>query len=102
MLFKASGFHINYLAKVPEVKDTVHKHSLLHHLCVTINELYTDSTDLYSEISAIARCSKVSEIYLLVGILISEKMGIIKYFLEEIYIHIFYDSQIVLPSYDQR
>ncbi|XP_052119799.1 FH1/FH2 domain-containing protein 3, partial [Frankliniella occidentalis] len=27
------GFQIEYLAKVPEVKDTVHKHSLLHHLC---------------------------------------------------------------------
>ncbi|XP_067927955.1 FH1/FH2 domain-containing protein 3-like [Watersipora subatra] len=55
----ASGFHIDYLSKVPEVKDTVHKHSLLHHLCVTVSELYTDSTDLYSEISAIARCAKV-------------------------------------------
>lgn len=57
---QASGFHINYLSKVPEVKDTVHKHSLLHHLCVTIHELHPDSGDLYAEISAIARCAKVN------------------------------------------
>ncbi|KAG9511388.1 FH1/FH2 domain-containing protein 3, partial [Fragariocoptes setiger] len=36
----ARGFNIDYLAKVPEVKDTVHKHSLLHHLCQFILERY--------------------------------------------------------------
>jgi len=48
----AKGFQIDYLAKVPEVKDTVHKHSLLHHLCHTVTENYPDSTDLYSEVIA--------------------------------------------------
>ena len=45
------GFQLEYLAKVPEVKDTVHKHSLLHHLCHMVMEKFPDSTDLYSEVS---------------------------------------------------
>lgn len=48
--YDAKGFQIDYLSKVPEVKDTVHKHSLLHHLCVIIMEKFPDSTDLYSEV----------------------------------------------------
>lgn len=44
------GFQIEYLAKVPEVKDTVHKHSLLHHLCHMVMEKFTEATDLYSEV----------------------------------------------------
>ncbi|XP_061197952.1 FH1/FH2 domain-containing protein 3-like isoform X3 [Saccostrea echinata] len=56
---QARGFSIEYLAKIPEVKDTVHKHSLLHHLCAIIIEQYPDTTDLYSEIGALARCSRV-------------------------------------------
>ncbi|XP_031617722.1 uncharacterized protein LOC116337370 isoform X6 [Contarinia nasturtii] len=54
----AKGFQIEYLAKVPEVKDTVHKHSLLHHLCHIVMESSTDTTDLYSEIGSITRASK--------------------------------------------
>ncbi|GLG92499.1 Protein cappuccino [Gryllus bimaculatus] len=50
---------IEYLAKVPEVKDTVHKHSLLHHLCHMVMEKFPDSSDLYSEIGAVTRASKV-------------------------------------------
>uniref|UniRef100_T1IHU6 FH2 domain-containing protein n=1 Tax=Strigamia maritima TaxID=126957 RepID=T1IHU6_STRMM len=56
---EAKGFQIDYLAKVPEVKDTVHKHSLLHHLCHMVMEKYSDSTDLYSEIGSVTRASKV-------------------------------------------
>ncbi|XP_056013907.1 FH1/FH2 domain-containing protein 3-like isoform X5 [Ostrea edulis] len=56
---QARGFSIEYLAKIPEVKDTVHKHSLLHHLCAIIIEQFSDTTDLYSEIGALARCSRV-------------------------------------------
>ncbi|XP_055841065.1 FH1/FH2 domain-containing protein 3 isoform X4 [Episyrphus balteatus] len=52
------GFQIEYLAKVPEVKDTVHKHSLLHHLCHMVMETCTETTDLYSEIGPITRASK--------------------------------------------
>ena len=50
---------MEYLQKVPEVKDTVHKHSLLHHLCNIIIDQIPDSSDLYSEIGTIARCAKV-------------------------------------------
>lgn len=57
---QARGFSIEYLAKIPEVKDTVHKHSLLHHLCAIIIEQFADTTDLYSEIGALARCSRVN------------------------------------------
>lgn len=49
-LFQVKGFQLEYLAKVPEVKDTVHKHSLLHHLCHMVMEKFPDSTDLYSEV----------------------------------------------------
>ncbi|XP_049829302.1 uncharacterized protein LOC126267989 isoform X8 [Schistocerca gregaria] len=56
---EVKGFQIEYLAKVPEVKDTVHKHSLLHHLCHMVMEKFPDSTDLYSEIGAVTRASKV-------------------------------------------
>jgi hypothetical protein len=47
---EVKGFQIDYLAKVPEVKDTVHKHSLLHHLCHIVMEKFPDATDLYSEV----------------------------------------------------
>ncbi|XP_034409418.1 FH1/FH2 domain-containing protein 3 [Cyclopterus lumpus] len=55
----AKGFELNYLEKVPEVKDTVHKQSLLHHACSIVVEKFPDSTDLYSEIGAITRLTKV-------------------------------------------
>lgn len=50
MVFQVKGFQLEYLVKVPEVKDTVHKHSLLHHLCHMVMEKFPDSTDLYSEV----------------------------------------------------
>ncbi|XP_066909564.1 FH1/FH2 domain-containing protein 1 isoform X3 [Halyomorpha halys] len=56
---EVKGFQIEYLAKVPEVKDTVHKHTLLHHLCHMVMEKFPDATDLYSEIGAVTRASKV-------------------------------------------
>jgi hypothetical protein len=56
---QVKGFCIEYLCKVPEVKDTVHKNSLLYHLCQMVVEKYPNSSDLYSEIGAVARCSKV-------------------------------------------
>ncbi|XP_041104371.1 FH1/FH2 domain-containing protein 3-like isoform X9 [Polyodon spathula] len=55
----AKGFELSYLEKVPEVKDTVHKQSLLHHTCTIVVEKVPDSTDLYSEIGAITRSAKV-------------------------------------------
>ena len=61
-LSQSKGFDISYLAKVPEVKDTVHKQTLLHHLCSCVLEKFPDSTDLYSEFGALTRCSRVSGI----------------------------------------
>uniref|UniRef100_A0A4W3JXU4 Formin homology 2 domain containing 3 n=1 Tax=Callorhinchus milii TaxID=7868 RepID=A0A4W3JXU4_CALMI len=55
----AKGFELGYLAKVPEVKDTVHKQSLLHHTATIVVEKFPDSSDLYSEIGAITRSAKV-------------------------------------------
>ncbi|XP_051825711.1 FH1/FH2 domain-containing protein 3 isoform X4 [Antechinus flavipes] len=55
----AKAFELSYLEKVPEVKDTVHKQSLLHHVCTMVVENFPDSTDLYSEIGAITRSAKV-------------------------------------------
>ncbi|KAF6723061.1 FH1/FH2 domain-containing protein 3 [Oryzias melastigma] len=55
----AKGFELTYLEKVPEVKDTVHKQSLLHHVCTAVVENFPQSSDLYSEIGAITRSAKV-------------------------------------------
>lgn len=52
---------MTYLEKVPEVKDTVHKQSLLHHACAAVVENFPQSTDLYSEIGAITRSAKVCD-----------------------------------------
>ncbi|XP_076323341.1 FH1/FH2 domain-containing protein 3-like isoform X2 [Tachypleus tridentatus] len=56
---EVKGFQVDYLAKIPEVKDTVHKQSLLHHLCHMVMEKYPKSTDLYSEMGSVSRTSKV-------------------------------------------
>jgi hypothetical protein len=56
---EAKGFNIEYLTKVPEVKDTVHKHTLLYHVCQIMVETFPTSSDLYSEIGPITRASKV-------------------------------------------
>lgn len=64
----AKGFQLDYLTKVPEVKDTVHKHSLLHHLAQTIVEKYPDSSDLYSELGSVTRASRVDYELLLKGL----------------------------------
>lgn len=55
----AKGFELNYLEKVTEVKDTVHRQSLLHHTCNFVVENFPDTSDVYSEIPAITRSAKV-------------------------------------------
>lgn len=52
------GFQLDYLEKVPEVKDTVHKHSLLYHMTNWVLETYPASSDLYSEIGPLTRVSR--------------------------------------------
>lgn len=56
---QAKGFELSYLEKVVEVKDTVHRQSLLHHTCSQVVENYPESSDVYSEIPAITRSAKV-------------------------------------------
>lgn len=60
-LCQVRAFSVVFLQRVPEVKDTVHKHSLLYHLCNLIIEQFPDTTDLYSEIGPITRCSRVGD-----------------------------------------
>uniref|UniRef100_A0A8C3A9N4 Formin homology 2 domain containing 1 n=1 Tax=Cyclopterus lumpus TaxID=8103 RepID=A0A8C3A9N4_CYCLU len=55
----AKGFELGYLEKVVEVKDTVHRQSLLHHTCSLLLENYPESSDVYSQVPAITRSSKV-------------------------------------------
>ncbi|XP_040573473.1 uncharacterized protein Fhos isoform X2 [Lepeophtheirus salmonis] len=52
------GFYLDYLAKVPEVKDTVHKHSLLYHTTFWLLEIYPTCSDLYSEMGPLIRASR--------------------------------------------
>uniref|UniRef100_A0A8C9W4F0 Formin homology 2 domain containing 1 n=1 Tax=Scleropages formosus TaxID=113540 RepID=A0A8C9W4F0_SCLFO len=54
-----SGFELSYLDKVTEVKDTVHRQSLLYHTCHVVVEKYPETSDMYSEIPAITRSAKV-------------------------------------------
>uniref|UniRef100_A0A3B3I696 Formin homology 2 domain containing 1 n=1 Tax=Oryzias latipes TaxID=8090 RepID=A0A3B3I696_ORYLA len=53
------GFELSYLEKVAEVKDTVHRQSLLYHTCKLVVDKYPESSDVYSEIAAISRSAKV-------------------------------------------
>ena len=59
-LRQTRGFTMDYLSRVPEVKDTVDKQSLLNHLCTHVVDRFSDSTDLFSEIPAISRAAKVA------------------------------------------
>ena len=59
VLFQVKGFQLDYLAKVPEVKDTVHKQSLLYHLCCMVMEKFPNSSDFYSDLGALHRSSRV-------------------------------------------
>ncbi|NXH75021.1 FHOD1 protein, partial [Hydrobates tethys] len=56
---QSRGFELGYLEKVSEVKDTVHRQSLLHHLCQMVIEKFPETTDLYSEIASITHSAKV-------------------------------------------
>lgn len=53
------GFRLEYLSKVMEVKDTVHKHPLLYHVCEMIIDKFPDTTDFFSEVGPVIRASKV-------------------------------------------
>ncbi|MCI4394906.1 hypothetical protein PGIGA_G00174240 [Pangasianodon gigas] len=55
---KARGFELSYLGKLSHVRDTHSRQPLLHHVCVLLLQLYPQSSDLYSDITAVTRASK--------------------------------------------
>ncbi|KAJ8372730.1 hypothetical protein AAFF_G00277380 [Aldrovandia affinis] len=54
----ARGFELTYLGKLSQVRDTHSRLPLLHHVCVLLLQLYPQSSDLFSEITAVTRASK--------------------------------------------
>jgi len=57
---QAVGFLVDYLGHVAEVKDTVHKQTLIFHVTNILLDQFPDATDLYSEIGSVTRCAKVN------------------------------------------
>ncbi|XP_016300681.1 FH1/FH2 domain-containing protein 1 [Sinocyclocheilus anshuiensis] len=55
---KARGFELSYLGKLSQVRDTQGRQPLLHHVCVLLLQLYPQSSDLYSDITAVSKASK--------------------------------------------
>uniref|UniRef100_A0A8C9X309 FH2 domain-containing protein n=1 Tax=Sander lucioperca TaxID=283035 RepID=A0A8C9X309_SANLU len=56
---KARGFELSYLGKLSQVRDTHTRQPLLHHVCVLLLQLYPQSSDLYSDITAVTKAGKV-------------------------------------------
>ncbi|XP_077401709.1 FH1/FH2 domain-containing protein 1 isoform X2 [Vanacampus margaritifer] len=48
---KARGFELSYLGKLSQVRDTRSRQPLLHHVCVLLQQLYPQSSDLYSDLT---------------------------------------------------
>lgn len=55
---KARGFELSYLGKLSQVKDTHSRQPLLQHVCALLLQLYPQSSDLLSELTAVTRASK--------------------------------------------
>ncbi len=56
---KEVAFELDYLTRVVDVKDTVHRTPLLVHLVELVIERFPDSSDLHSELIKVQRVSKV-------------------------------------------
>ena len=50
---------MEYLTRVVDVKDTVHKAPLMLHLVELVVEMFPESSDLYSELPHLHRVAKV-------------------------------------------
>ena len=57
---------MEYLTRVVDVKDTVHRASLLLHLVELVVEKFPESTDLHSELPHVLRVAKVSALYTII------------------------------------
>lgn len=51
---------MDFLLRLHDIKDTVHKQSLLHHVASLVIEQFEESTDLHSELSHVHHSAKVS------------------------------------------
>lgn len=54
------GFHLDYLEKVVDVKDALHKHSLLYHTTFWVLKDSIDTCDLYAELGPLLKASKTN------------------------------------------
>nr|XP_020443292.1 FH1/FH2 domain-containing protein 3-like [Monopterus albus] len=57
-LERARGFELSYLGKLSQVRDTRSRQPLLHHICALLLQLYPQSSDLYSDITAVTKAGK--------------------------------------------
>lgn len=55
------AFNLEYLTRVVDVKDTLHKTPLLVHIVELTVEQFPDSTDLHSDLPHVHRVAKVTE-----------------------------------------
>ncbi|XP_034020600.1 FH1/FH2 domain-containing protein 1 [Thalassophryne amazonica] len=55
---KARGFELTYLGTLSQVRDTHSHKPLLHHVCVLLLQLYPQSSDLHSDITAVTKAGK--------------------------------------------
>ncbi|XP_057710062.1 FH1/FH2 domain-containing protein 1-like isoform X2 [Corythoichthys intestinalis] len=55
---KARGFELSYLGKLSQVRDTRSRQPLLHHVCVLLQQLYPQSSDLYSDLMTVSKAGK--------------------------------------------
>lgn len=53
------AFNLEYLSRVPDVKDTVHRAPLLLHVVELMVQQFPNGSDLFSELSHVHRVSKV-------------------------------------------
>ncbi|KAF3837271.1 hypothetical protein F7725_004735, partial [Dissostichus mawsoni] len=58
-LERARGFELSYLGKLSQVRDTNTRQPLLLHVCVLLLQLYPQSSDLYSDITAVTKAGKL-------------------------------------------
>lgn len=57
--WQSEAFDLEYLGRVVDVKDTVHKAPLMVHLVEIVVDKFPESSDLYSELPSVHRIAKV-------------------------------------------
>ncbi|ESN98261.1 hypothetical protein HELRODRAFT_141663, partial [Helobdella robusta] len=56
---QTKGFTLDFLSKVNEIKDSIRRRSLLQHLVSFVVGMFPEGTDVYSEVPAVTRCSRI-------------------------------------------